>query len=102
MQNLADRTQIHPLELQASDAKLFYVKKSGGKIGMYGYGAGVAMATMDALAVAGGKVIRLSTLIGTVVDVFYSPPIFWTVVAVLPLPMSEPRCLWYCPIPMSK
>ena len=41
---------------QARRAGLFYHKHSGGNIGQYGYGAGVAMSTMDALAIAGGKV----------------------------------------------
>jgi len=52
---LADHSQTLPLEFQASEGKLFYLKKPGGNIGLFGYGAGVALATMDTLAMAGGK-----------------------------------------------
>lgn len=42
---------------QATDGGLFYIKlHNGGNIGSFGYGAGNAMATMDGLALAGGKV----------------------------------------------
>lgn len=42
---------------QATDGGLFYIKlHNGGNVGSFGYGAGNAMATMDGLALAGGKV----------------------------------------------
>lgn len=54
---LEDDSLIHPLERQARQHGLFYHKsRTGGNIGCYGYGAGVAMSTMDALVAAGGKV----------------------------------------------
>jgi succinyl-CoA synthetase beta subunit len=58
LKEIAADTQAHPLEKQASTAGLFYHKRRGdeaGNIGSYGYGAGVAMSTMDALAIAGGR-----------------------------------------------
>lgn len=45
----------HPLEDQAEAGKLFY-HKGDGNIACYGYGAGIAMSTMDALCAAGGRV----------------------------------------------
>lgn len=45
----------HPLEDKAEAGKLFY-HKADGNIACYGYGAGIAMSTMDALAAAGGRV----------------------------------------------
>lgn len=52
-----DTSILHPLEVQARKAGLFYHKvEGGGNIGCYGYGAGVAMSTMDALVAAGGAV----------------------------------------------
>lgn len=47
--------KAHPFEDKAEAAKLFY-HKSDGNIACYGYGAGIAMSTMDALVAAGGKV----------------------------------------------
>lgn len=56
---LADPSQLNPLEVQASAAGLFYVKHyNGGDVGVYGYGAGVAMATLDALKLFGATVSR--------------------------------------------
>ena len=47
----------HPLERMAKAAGLFYHKsRAGGNVGAYGYGAGVAMSTMDALVAVGGRV----------------------------------------------
>lgn len=46
----------HALEAQAKRGKLFYQKTGKGNIGCYGYGAGVAMSTMDALILEGGEV----------------------------------------------
>lgn len=53
---LADQSQTCELELEAAKGKLFYVKKYDGDIACFGFGAGVAMSTMDALAVFGGRV----------------------------------------------
>jgi succinyl-CoA synthetase beta subunit len=54
---LGDGDLIHPLERKAAEGGLFYHKsRAAGTIGWYGYGAGVAMSTMDALVAAGGKV----------------------------------------------
>lgn len=52
---LAKTEKLHPLETQAAAGKLFYVKHDGGNIGCFGYGAGNGMATLDVLAVKGGK-----------------------------------------------
>lgn len=52
---LGDENRIHPLERTAAEGSLFYHKnRSGGNIACYGYGAGIAMSTMDALVAAGG------------------------------------------------
>jgi succinyl-CoA synthetase beta subunit len=59
LKDIAETADRHPLEKKASLAGLFYHKRKegeGGNIGSFGYGAGVAMSTMDALAVAGGRV----------------------------------------------
>lgn len=54
---LENGDMIHPLERQAAEGGLFYHKnKAVGNIGCYGYGAGVAMSSMDALMTAGGIV----------------------------------------------
>ncbi|KAM0746841.1 hypothetical protein T439DRAFT_329526 [Meredithblackwellia eburnea MCA 4105] len=53
---------LHPSELEASTHGLFYIKppvtpsQPRGNIGCFGYGAGLAMATMDAVVAAGGAV----------------------------------------------
>ncbi|RSH93535.1 hypothetical protein EHS25_007893 [Saitozyma podzolica] len=53
---LGDGDLIHPLERKAAEGGLFYHKsRTEGNIGCFGYGAGVAMSTMDALVAAGGK-----------------------------------------------
>ncbi|PWN28988.1 succinyl-CoA synthetase-like protein [Jaminaea rosea] len=52
----AQEEEREPNSAQASDGGLFYIKlHNGGNIGSFGYGAGNAMATMDGLALAGGK-----------------------------------------------
>jgi succinyl-CoA synthetase beta subunit len=57
LESLVDQDRIHPLERQAAKDGLFYHRsRSGGDIGCFGYGAGVAMSTQDALRIAGGKV----------------------------------------------
>lgn len=57
LESLVDQDRIYPLERQAAKDGLFYHKsRSGGNIGCFGYGAGVAMSTQDALRIAGGKV----------------------------------------------
>lgn len=53
---ICNTTELHQLETKAKAAGLFYHKTKSGNIAAYGYGAGVAMSTMDALSVAGGKV----------------------------------------------
>ena len=61
LKKAAADTYLHSLERIASAAGLFYHKKTGnetGNIGSFGYGAGVAMSTADALSVAGGRVGR--------------------------------------------
>ena len=56
LKELADAAKVHPLETQAEAGRLFYHKsREGGNIACYGYGAGIAMSTMDALLGAGGK-----------------------------------------------
>ncbi|KAL7008645.1 hypothetical protein EMMF5_001907 [Cystobasidiomycetes sp. EMM_F5] len=52
---LAPHAPAHPLEKQADQDNLFYVKHKGGNIGCYGYGAGNGMATLDVLASMGAK-----------------------------------------------
>lgn len=52
---IGDVSNVHPLEKTAAEGKLFYHKnRTGGNIACYGYGAGIAMGTMDALVAAGG------------------------------------------------
>ncbi|GFZ44366.1 SCS-alpha [Saitozyma sp. JCM 24511] len=54
--SLGNDNLVHPLEQKAAEGGLFYHKsRERGNIGCFGYGAGVAMSTMDALAAAGGK-----------------------------------------------
>lgn len=56
VKELGDEAAVHPLERTAAEGALFYHKsRSGGNIACYGYGAGIAMSTMDALVAAGGK-----------------------------------------------
>ncbi|BEI81356.1 hypothetical protein CcaverHIS002_0205160 [Cutaneotrichosporon cavernicola] len=52
---LGDEKRIHPLERTAAEGSLFYHKnRTGGNIACYGYGAGIAMSSMDALVAEGG------------------------------------------------
>jgi succinyl-CoA synthetase beta subunit len=46
---------IHPLEVEASNEGLAYVKLEGGDIGVIAGGAGLSMATMDMVVEAGGR-----------------------------------------------
>jgi len=55
MRNLFDNTQMDPLELEAINADLSYVKLYGGDVGCMVNGAGLAMATMDITVKAGTK-----------------------------------------------
>jgi succinyl-CoA synthetase beta subunit len=52
--NMRDRTQEHPLAMKAEDRGLHYVGFDG-NIGCIINGAGLAMATMDMIKIAGGK-----------------------------------------------
>lgn len=53
---LGDEARVHPLERTAAAGGLFYHKnRAGGNIACYGYGAGIAMSTNDALVAAGGS-----------------------------------------------
>lgn len=53
---IGDISKQHPLEKTAAEGKLFYHKnRTGGNIACYGYGAGIAMGTMDALVAEGGQ-----------------------------------------------
>lgn len=66
--NLSSGVQVHPSELEAAKSGLFYIKppvtptQPRGNIGCFGYGAGLAMATMDAVVDAGGAVRSLPPL----------------------------------------
>lgn len=56
IKELGDEGRVHPLERTAAEGALFYHKnRTGGNIACYGYGAGIAMSSMDALVAAGGK-----------------------------------------------
>ena len=59
---IGDTSADHPLETKAKAGGLFYHKNTTrqGNIAAYGYGAGVAMSTMDALAHAGGRVSHIA------------------------------------------
>ncbi len=53
-QNLRDLDEESPLEVEASKYGLNYIKLDGGNVGCMVNGAGLAMATMDIIKLAGG------------------------------------------------
>lgn len=56
LQDLYANRQRDENSAKAEDGGLFYIKlPQGGNVGSFGYGAGNAMATMDGLALAGGR-----------------------------------------------
>lgn len=64
LKELYDARERDENAARAEDGGLFYIKlPSAGSIGPFGYGAGNAMATMDGITVAGGKVSITSTTI---------------------------------------
>ena len=58
---MAEGTLTHPAEAEAAKSGLFLIKppvtssQPRGNIGCFGYGAGLAMSTMDAVVAAGGS-----------------------------------------------
>lgn len=50
---LVDRSAVDPLEQQALEKDLNYVKLAGGSVGIIGNGAGLVMSTLDVVAYAG-------------------------------------------------
>jgi succinyl-CoA synthetase beta subunit len=55
LRELRDFDEEDPLEVEASKHSLNYIKLEGGKIGCMVNGAGLAMATMDIIKLAGGS-----------------------------------------------
>jgi succinyl-CoA synthetase beta subunit len=57
LHELRDRSMELPAEFEAEKEGVFYIKLGGGgSVGGFGYGAGLAMSTMDAVVRAGGQV----------------------------------------------
>lgn len=54
-EKLVDKSSENPLEMQAKQLGLNYVKLAGGQVGIIGNGAGLVMSTLDVVAAAGAK-----------------------------------------------
>ena len=55
LKDIEDKSQLEKLEIEANRNDLSYVKLEGGRVGCMVNGAGLAMATMDIIKLAGGE-----------------------------------------------